>query len=705
MEFSGPNEAGDNLSSGQNFSLRETVDVVLDKAWIIILILAASAGGGYYYLKTAPVLYSSEASLIVEFSGPVLFGDERTQEMRYSHLDKLNTLAHTIGRREVLDAVVSRLELTNDPHLLGIFTNGLSTNAAAAYLRGHVRSGLRSRTRFIDVSFVNSDPRFAQRVTQTLVEEFVAWDIRRDSGSGVKKGELLTESTGDLKVALREAQQAAQNFLQTNSLSIGENDTVSAELTSLSQQLSVERSKQLTLDTDWKMIQQYSNDVARLLSVQSIIADPRVSSLRETALQKRAEIGTLRERYRDKHPKMKAAVQELSGLNLETENAVLMAPATVQTKLLTSTAQEQRLLAAFSDQERRVSAIQQKRIVYEALRDEAESIRSTYTKLLAAQQQSAVERNAESRSVDIYESATLPHIPTSPRKNMVVLFSLVIGAGLSVLLIFVVQLLDNTVKSIDEAERMFGIPVLGAVPKNPLIKDDKGRLAVANAPNSSCAEAFRTLRASVALLGREAERKIILFTSAVPSEGKTFCSVNFSIANAKQGKKTLIMDFDLRRPSVGDTFGIDRETPGVTDVLLGKKTFKEVSLKTDFENLTLIPAGSIVPNPSELISGRHVKKLINDACEEYDQVIIDNAPITAVSDTLMILEYVQTVCVVTRAAKTSYRLIWRALELIRRSGKSPSGLILNFVSEKRRAGYYYYNSDNKYYGYGGDRKS
>jgi succinoglycan biosynthesis transport protein ExoP len=705
MGFSGINETEDALSSGRQVSLRETVDVVLDKAWIIILILAASAGGGYYYLKTAPVLYTSNASLIVEFRGNVILGDERAQEGRYSERDKLNTLAQTIGRREVLDAVVTRLNLTNDSHLLGIFTNGLTTNAAVGYLGLRVRSSLRTRTRLVDVSFVDSDPEFAQRATQALVEEFVAWDIRRDSGSGVKKGELLTESTGDLKEALREAQQTAQNFLQTNSLSIGENDTVSAELTSLSQQLSVERSKLLTLDTDWKMIQQYSNDVDRLLSVQSIIADPRVASLRETALQKRAEIGTLRERYRDKHPKMKAAIQELTGLNLETENAVLMAPATVQTKLLTSTAQEQRLLTAFSDQERKVSAIQQKRIVYEALRDEAESIRSTYTKLLGAQQQSAVERNAESRSVDIYESATLPRTPTSPRKNMVILASLVIGAGLSVLLIFVVQQLDNTVKSIDEAERMFGIPVLGAVPKNPLIKDDKGRLAVANAPNSSCAEAFRTLRASVALLGREDERKVILFTSAVPSEGKTFCSVNFSIANAKQGKKTLIMDFDLRRPSVGDTFGVDLKTLGVTDVLLGKKTFKEVSLQTDFENLTVIPAGSMVPNPSELISGKHVKKLIDDACKEYDQVVIDNAPVTAVSDTLMILEYVQTVCIVTRAGKTSDRLIGRSLELIRRSGSSPSGLILNFVSEKRRAGYYYYNSDNKYYGYGGDRKS
>jgi polysaccharide biosynthesis transport protein len=166
------------------------------------------------------------------------------------------------------------------------------------------------------------------------------------------------------------------------------------------------------------------------------------------------------------------------------------------------------------------------------------------------------------------------------------------------------------------------------------------------------------------------------------------------------------MDFDLRRPSVGDTFKFDRETPGVTDILLGKKTLEEVSLKTDFENLTLIPAGSTVPNPSELISGKHVKQLIDDACEKYDQVVIDNAPITAVSDTLMILEHVQTICVVTRAAKTSYRLIGRALELIRRAGKSPSGLILNFVSEKRRAGYYYYyHSDKKYYGYGGDKRA
>jgi polysaccharide biosynthesis transport protein len=707
MEISSAHEGGGGAPLDKEFSFRETLDVILDHIWIIILIFAASFGGGYYYLKNAPVIYSSHASLIVEFSGVgTVFGDERHQESRYTQIDKLNTLAQTIGRREVLDRVVTRMDLTNDPYILSIFTNGISTNGAAGYLGGRVSSSLRRRTRFIDVHFQDGNPKFAQRANQTIVEEFVAWDIQRESGSGTKKGEMLTVSTGDLKLKLQAAQKAVQDYLQTNSLSIGENDTVSAELTSLSQQLSVERSKKLTLETDWKMIQQYSNDVTRLMSVQSIIDDPQVSTLRVQTLKKRGEIGTLRERYRDKHPKMISAVQELAELEREFRSAVLIAPAKVQTKLLTSEAQENRLVEAFAAQESKVGSIQRQRIVYEALRDEAESIRSTYTMLLGQGQQTAVEQNADSRSVDVYQAASSPGSPISPRKNIIMMISLVIGGGLSFLLVFLTQRLDKTVKSIDEAERLFGIPVLGAVPKNPEIKDDSGRLIVAKAPKSTCAEAFRTLRASVSLLGRATERKVILFTSAVPSEGKTFCSVNFSIANANQGNRTLIMDFDLRRPSVGDTFKIDRETPGVTDILLGKKTLEEVSLKTDFENLTLIPAGSTVPNPSELISGKHVKQLIDDACEKYDQVVIDNAPITAVSDTLMILEHVQTICVVTRAAKTSYRLIGRALELIRRAGKSPSGLILNFVSEKRRAGYYYYyHSDKKYYGYGGDKRA
>ncbi|MBG86768.1 MAG: hypothetical protein CMO80_07695 [Verrucomicrobiales bacterium] len=699
MDFPESHDLGQQTQVEKEFSLRDSVDVVLDHAWLIILIFAACFGGAYYYLKTATVIYESRATIIVEFAGPTVSYDQNSRnDFRLMRFDILNTMAQTVGRREVIDRaaelIVDREQLSPD----------ISQNDLRGQLGG-VSSSLRKMTRFIDVSFRHRDRVFAMNANQAIVEAFVNWDIERKMGRGTNTIAIHTTAAEELKVKWLEAQEIAHQYVKSNSLAVGMTDMKRMELESIGKELTVSKNEKLKLDTDWKMIQQYSNNVERLLTVQSILDDKQVSALRTQELEKRSEISQLEERYREKHPKMIAARKEVVDLGARLQEAILAAPSKVHTTILTLSSQIDSQQGRLEAQEKKVAADQQKEIEYKHLKAQAESLQAMYQRVLGAKQESSVTEGIQNRTVEVYNPASLPGAPVSPRKSVIMMVAMIVGCGLSFMLVFIVQQLDKTVKSIDEAERLFGVPVVGAVPKNPEIKDDQGRLFVTKAPNSSCAEAFRTLRASISLLGREEERRVILFTSAVPSEGKTFCSVNYAIANASQGKKTLIMDFDLRRPSVGDTFHIDRKTPGVTDLLLANKTLDEVALKTDFENLTLIPAGSTVPNPSELIASDHVKKLIDDVVGKYDQVVIDNAPVTAVSDTLLILEYVQTICMVTRAAKTSYRLIGRALELVRRSGKNVSGLVLNFVPEKRRAGYnYYYYTDKKYYGYGEDKR-
>jgi capsular exopolysaccharide synthesis family protein len=281
---------------------------------------------------------------------------------------------------------------------------------------------------------------------------------------------------------------------------------------------------------------------------------------------------------------------------------------------------------------------------------------------------------------------------------MILIYSLAMGAVVGFGLVWLLQQLDTTIKSVDHAERLLGLPVLGAVPKNKLVKDGKSRLFMSEDPQSLCAEAFRSLRASLGLLGREEERKIVLFTSAVPSEGKSFCCVNYAVAHAQQGKRTLVVDFDLRKPSLAETFGVNGDLPGVTDVMLGKEPLDRCVQETRFDNLFLLTAGRMVPNPAELMSGPWAKQLIHEAAGKYDQVVLDNAPVNAVSDALLIVKEAQTVCLVMHAKKTSSRVVLRALEMLRRAGGRPSGVVLNFLPESAGSGYYYYYSGNKYYG-------
>lgn len=235
------------------------------------------------------------------------------------------------------------------------------------------------------------------------------------------------------------------------------------------------------------------------------------------------------------------------------------------------------------------------------------------------------------------------------------------------------------------------------------------------APGGAVAEGIRNLRAALSLLGPEADRRIFLFTSALPNEGKSFSSVNYALSLAQQGHRVLLVDADLRRPSVHKVFddpGSRYEGPGVVDYLVGNVELEEASrLVTTFEaeqdvnplteqtplgELYILAGGQRAPNPAELLSGDCFKLLVADAGKKFDRVVIDTAPVLAVSDTLLIVPHVRTVCMVLRASKTPRNAINRALTLMKAAGTRPAGLLLNRLPRRRGAGYYYYYSTHGY---------
>jgi capsular exopolysaccharide synthesis family protein len=217
--------------------------------------------------------------------------------------------------------------------------------------------------------------------------------------------------------------------------------------------------------------------------------------------------------------------------------------------------------------------------------------------------------------------------------------------------------------------------------------------------NAVHAEAFRNLRAAVSMLGRADDRRVFLFTSALPQEGKTFCSVNFAVSLSQQGLQTLLIDGDLRRPNVEMAMlGIRKSTIGVTDYLAGQRELTELINKTGYNDLSYLGVGSHAPNPSELLAQGRFAKLLQDALKRFDRIVIDSAPIQAVSDTLLILEGVQTVCLTIRSGRTPRKAVLRSLHTLKNAGAPLAGVVLNFLKRQRDGGGYYYNYDYSYQG-------
>ena len=297
--------------------------------------------------------------------------------------------------------------------------------------------------------------------------------------------------------------------------------------------------------------------------------------------------------------------------------------------------------------------------------------------------------------MQIVESASFQPFPVSPQPFRTMMIAIFGGLGSGIVFVGLLNFLDRSIKTVDQAEYISGLPVLAAVP-NMKFPAEKSYLLMVREPNSTAAEAFRSLRASVTLLGPEAERKVLLFTSAAPSEGKSFSCTNYSVSLAQQGYRTLLIDADLRRPSIHKVFHLDRTISGITDYLIGKVDLQGAVHGMDVPNLFVMPGGQKAPNPAELLSGHGFAELIADASKSFDRVVIDSAPVMAVSDTLLMTPYVQSVCLVVHARQTARNMVRRAVGVLDQVGSRPVGLVLNRLPSKSGINHYYYYTQHGY---------
>ena len=347
-------------------------------------------------------------------------------------------------------------------------------------------------------------------------------------------------------------------------------------------------------------------------------------------------------------------------------------------------------------------------------------------------------KGTKTNAVSVIEHSPLPSAPVSPNPMKAIAFGLLGGIAAGLGTIFGMNALDRSVKTVDQAEATFGLPVLAAIPEISRSEATSQRSEseapegtssyrlVAEAPEGPAAEAFRNLRASLSLLGPEAERKVFLFTSALPNEGKSFTSANYSLSLAQQGHRVLLIDGDLRRPSLHKIFRdvgatdageTKDEQRGIVDYLVGEVSLSEAvrvvsardvdiigttasspgsTVTATGGQLSVLAGGRRAPNPAELLSGHSFAELVAEASRLFDRVVIDSAPVLAVSDTLLMTPHVQSVCVVVRARRTARNAVQRAALLLVGAGSRLAGVILNRLPRNRGTDYYYYYASHGY---------
>ncbi len=780
------------VEAKSGFDLRHLWQLVIERIWIVAVCVLIGLLLALGYLGRTPKLYQGHVVLEVDFQEPTVIAGEqsalRVRSMFLASQEALRTIEQNFTNRSMLARVVRAEGLAEDggrgllgqsiqsqkqrvssprstPARAGYAMENLNTapsftpleEALGGALSGMVKPVIRRGTRLIDLYVTNRDPAMAQRLSEAIGREYIRNSIERRAGFSQDSLRYLLEEEERLKAKLQRSEAAVADYKaktpdalqlgggaaatgsQTGAGSSGgRSGLLEDKLQELNSKLTAAKSDRIRLEEELRQIENVGDNVDALLAVPSIAAAPTVSERRRDVTQLEASVAALAQRYKEKHPKMIAGQAALAEARDGLRRVVLEQPAVLRNTLEQARATESSLQIATREQEKAALALNKAAIGYQELARQAETDRALYESVLRQIKETDLTKDVKTDAVSIIEHSPLPRAPISPSPTKAIALGLLVGLAAGLGFIFGVDALDCSIKTVDQAEATLGLPVLAAIPetkaeaKSADPKRMTGLLSqyrlVAEIPDGPAAEAFRNLRAALSLLGPEEERKITLFTSAAPDEGKSFTCTNYALALAQLGHSVLLVDSDLRRPSLHEIFQLPAtkrissdlraDVPGIVDCLVGETNLESsarpippeqidvagdnIALrgKTPFATrgqLFVLSSGRRAPNPAELLSGPSFGRLMAEAVKLFDRVVIDSAPVLAVSDTLLIARHVQTVCMVLRAGKTPRSAVQRAISLLVGSGMPPAGVVLNRLPLGRGVGYHY---DYASHGYG-----
>ena len=704
VSFNGPairdqhSSTGNLIEVSKPFDFRAAIQLLLER-WRLLLVLsmtAALAAGLWAYFT--PATYQAKAVLQVNQDEVRLAGSDVVVPQDLKSAEALNTIVQNVKNSSVLHRVIINNHLESDPKFLVNKPRKKPSEAALVNaLRAMTTVKLRPDTRLIDVTVLHRDALMAQNLANSIAQEFILQNLSDRFSTSKAANGLLYEEAQRLKSKLEESEKEIQAYKEaTQTVSIEDRQNVLVEkLKELSRKFTEAQTHRLALQADLAQINSSRTNPAAVFSLTSVQADPAVLDLQKKIVDQQATVAALKTQYQPTYPKVLQAQEQLRELENILQTFAERVRSTVQFTYDAALAREKNLENALKEGQVEALALDKKAVGYSVRLRELQSDRALYDAVLKRLKETDLSKGLGQASIAMVEPAI--NAVSQKRSTLLIAagsFFLVFFGGL--VLLYFVRVLKGSIHTVDDAESALGVPVWAAI---PLVNDASDRQlpdVVMTNPDSPCAEGFRTLRTSAAVAPLASEKKITVFTSADPGEGKTFCSVNYGLCQSQQGKRTLLIDLDLRRPSVSKKLDLPDNLPGVSDYLVGRRELCSLVRPTKYEGMFVLPAGTRLPNPAEELAKGQLLDLLSEASTRFDCVVIDTAPLNAVSDTFLILPFADIVCLVVRSGKTSHRATQRAMDLMLRAHVEPSGIVLNYLPERGGYGsYYHYGADYK----------
>ncbi len=693
---------------------------IIKRRWhlIVLVILIFVAVAMFREYQKIP-LYRASGTLLIErenrnlqmFNTAFSFSEGWRNEY-------LNTQVRILTSRRLAREVAEELQLMQK----NMDQDEDPSSAAKNYITGLTVIPIED-TRLVEVSYTSPNPEFATLAVNTLFKNFIRFNLDLKTESTKLASEFLFKQINELRKTLSQKERELQDYGKRKELFYLSNrdSTVVEKFGDLNKAYTEAQIQRINMEAVYRELKEKNfENYPEVRNNNLIQSFKQKYSALENEYEKKSQV------FRESYPEMqrlKAEMQILrERIRQETLDIGRKALKEAEANYQSALKKEGSLSELLNRQKGEVISTKTDAIYYNSLQIEVTNLRNLLDHLVKKQKESLLTSRLEglqTSNIKVIDPAEVPGAPIGSNKKKVFLLSLFLGLFCGGGLVFLLEWLDKTVRTPEEVEKFLRIPSLGFIPalgtqgnnryygygygysdrKSKSNGKEIKKIELANyiAPESSIAEGYRSIRTSILLSTPASPPKIITVSSSLPKEGKTSTVVNLAVSFTKLGKKVLIIDGDLRKPSIHSIFKV-KNTSGLSSYLVGKDDFEDIFFKTEVDNLYVIPSGPIPPNPAELLESERMTGLLKKMKEHFDVIFIDSPPLIGIVDPVIVGRHSEGTMLVIWGGKTHKRFIEKAKAELDKYQIRILGTVLNKINMKKSQGYQYYSYRNyKYY--------
>jgi capsular exopolysaccharide synthesis family protein len=694
-------------------SLSEAVATLRKRRWVLVLAVVLGVIYGSYKAFTQAKFYVADGTIQVHNGASNEYKLNTASDYGDDEQTKMNTEVLILKSDALLATVASEMNLANNADFIGAtgpmphrsLDDPNVRASVVGILQGYLQVALVPHTEMIRISYYSLNPKLSADIVNKVIFDYIQRSYQTPVESTRRVSQWLSGQLEELKAEVEQTQQQMME-LQRKMGALGYDSTHSQLGLSLEELQGAEgtaKIARITAESRYRMIAGMDpNTIEGSIETTPGTAPGELNVLRQQLAVAKASYAQLTvqspQGLGPNHPQVKALQATIGALTkeIDTEQNRLELQAK-ETYLAAKAAEDKTELELDA---KKAEAYQQgdNLVQYTLLQREYEQNRTLYDGLEQRLRTAEVQAGLEALEVDVVDQALPPVSPTMRPPGTIILTTAIFFLLGGIVIAFLMESLDTGLHNIQEIEAVMGMPSLAIIPQakrvgveqTAAMSTAQRNINVLTQPKSQFTEAFRALRTSLLLATAGQPPKFILFTSAMPSEGKTTMASNLSCILAQSDARVLLMDADLRRSNIHHRFGLIGKL-GLTTVLAGTSTLEEaVQHIPETPNLDILPSGPVPPFPSEMLSSEAMRALLERLGKMYTHVVIDSPPVLSVTDAVLLGRMVDAVVLVVRHGKSSKNVMRRARDLLARSGAPVAGLVLNAVDVNSPDYYGYY---------------